>query len=86
MYKPTQEELNVILEKHAKWLDNDPGGEQANLYKMILKEINLNSADLRNADLRYTDLRGSDLRSVNPVLANASANVPITGIIRPLLN
>lgn len=35
----TQEELNVILDKHKKWLNSEDGGERA---------------DLRGADLDYS--------------------------------
>ena len=40
----TQEELNMILDKHRKWLNNEEGGERANLYR----------ADLGGADLDYS--------------------------------
>ena len=44
----TQEELNVILEKHKKWLKNEEDGECADLHG-----VNLSNADLSCADLRY---------------------------------
>ena len=37
----TKEELALILDKHKKWLNDDPDGERANL----------SGADLRGADL-----------------------------------
>lgn len=37
----TQEELQTILEKHKKWLNNVPGGECANLAGANLKGANL---------------------------------------------
>lgn len=45
----TQEELNVILEKHQKWLQGEPGGERANLQWADLQEV-----DLRGANLDYS--------------------------------
>ena len=42
-------ELNEILEKHFKWLINEPGGEQANLYGTDLRGANLRRANLRRA-------------------------------------
>ena len=42
MKKITKGELKEILRKHRLWLDNEPGGEMANLY-----EANLYGADLR---------------------------------------
>ena len=56
----TQEELNTILDKHRKWLDDEVGGERAYL----------RGADLRGADLRVANLRGADLRGANLYRAN----------------
>ncbi|EAD5465113.1 pentapeptide repeat-containing protein [Listeria monocytogenes] len=77
-----QEELDIILENHGKWLLNE-GGERANLRNAELKNtnlrlINLNLASLRGADLRGaclsgTDLRGAYLRDAN--LSNADLDL-----------
>lgn len=66
----TQEELNEILEKHKKWLNDEDDGERANLRGAYLRGDDLSSANLRGADLRYAnlrraDLRGADLRGAN---------------------
>ena len=53
----TKEQLNKVLEKHKKWLNDEPGGEGANLWG-----VNLQGADLREADLRRADLQKADLR------------------------
>jgi hypothetical protein len=50
-------ELNDVLEKHVKWLNNAPGGEQANLY----------GANLRGADLYGANLRGAKNISFIPM-------------------
>ena len=42
------DELKIVLEKHAKWLKNEDGGEQANL-----READLRGANLRGADIDY---------------------------------
>ena len=47
--KMTQEELQTILEKHEKWLNDVPGGEGANL-----ECANLRGANLRGANLDYS--------------------------------
>ena len=71
----TQEELNMILDKHRKWLNDEEGGERANLYRAdlrgadlreaYLREANLREANLREANLNEADLRRADLRRVN---------------------
>lgn len=42
-----QEQLNKILELHKKWLQDESGGERANLRYADLSGANLNGADLR---------------------------------------
>lgn len=66
----TQEELQTILEKHKKWLNNVPGGECANLAGANLKYANLEDADLEYANLagenlEYANLAGADLEYAN---------------------
>ncbi len=66
----TQKELNEILEKHSKWINNEEGGEQANLReanlcRADLYEANLRGANLYGADLREANLRGANLRGAN---------------------
>ena len=56
----TQSELNEILAKHKKWLNNEDSGERADLHS-----ANLHSADLSYADLRYASLSSADLSSAN---------------------
>ena len=66
----TQEELNMILDKHKKWLHDEEGGEGADLRGAYLREANLSRAylrwaDLSRADLRWADLREADLREAD---------------------
>ena len=56
----TQEELNVILEKHQKWLQGEPGGERADLQR-----ANLQWVDLQEANLQWANLQGAKLRGAN---------------------
>ncbi|HAK0863919.1 TPA: pentapeptide repeat-containing protein [Listeria monocytogenes] len=56
-----QAELDVVIEKHEKWL-RDGYGERANL----------SYADLRRADLSGANLRGANLRGANLRRANLS--------------
>ncbi|EAC2273988.1 TPA: pentapeptide repeat-containing protein [Listeria monocytogenes] len=51
-----QAELDVVIEKHEKWL-RDGHGERADL-----NGADLRRADLSDADLSYADLNGADLR------------------------
>ena len=63
-------DLEEILKKHKMWLNDEEGGERANLSGFDLSYTDLFGADLRMADLRranlsYTDLREADLRVVD---------------------
>ena len=50
----TQEELNMILDKHKKWLNNEEGGEKADLGGANLCGADLRGANLHGADLDYS--------------------------------
>ena len=58
----TQEELKVVLEKHQKWLQGEPGGERAELQDADLQGANLQGAELQDADLQRANLRGANLQ------------------------
>ena len=66
----SKEELNEILQKHKMWLNNDKGGERANLRGIDLRFADLRFVDLRFADLRGTDLKNADLRGADLSDAN----------------
>ena len=55
-------ELDKILELHAKWLNEQDGGVEADLRGADLREADLRRADLSRTDLRWADLRMADLR------------------------
>lgn len=57
----TQEELNTILDKHKKWLNNEEDGERADLRGADLSGANLFGANLFGADLRGAYLSGANL-------------------------
>ncbi|HDT8495080.1 TPA: pentapeptide repeat-containing protein [Listeria monocytogenes] len=56
-----QAELDVVIEKHEKWL-RDGYGERADLSYADLRGADLSYADLRGANLSYADLSYADLR------------------------
>jgi hypothetical protein len=73
-------QLKTILNRHEKWLNQQPGGYQANLEnfdlrnasfkKADLTEVSFTGSDLRNADfadalLASTNLDNTDLRGAN---------------------
>nr|WP_262927037.1 pentapeptide repeat-containing protein [Listeria monocytogenes] len=66
-----QAELDVVIEKHEKWL-RDGHGERADLRGADLRGANLRRADLRRADLSYADLSGADLNGADLRGANLS--------------
>lgn len=53
-------DIKLILEKHAKWIRGEDGGERADLC-----DANLRGADLCDADLRDADLCGANLCCAN---------------------
>ena len=60
-----KEQLDKILKKHKKWLNDEPGGESADLWRADLREADLRRADLRRANLQGADLRGANLWEAN---------------------
>ena len=60
-----QSELNEILKKHKRWINNEEVGEHANLRFANLQGADLRCANLRFANLQGADLRGADLRDAN---------------------
>ena len=68
-------DIKLILEKHAKWIRGEDGGERADLCNADLRNANLcdadlSDADLCNADLCDADLSGANLRNANLCGAN----------------
>lgn len=61
----TQEELAKILELHKKWLNDEEGGERANLSGADLRWADLSRANLRWADLSGANLSGANLSSAD---------------------
>ncbi|EAD5693829.1 TPA: pentapeptide repeat-containing protein [Listeria monocytogenes] len=66
-----QEELDIILENHGKWLLNE-GGERADLSNADLKNTNLRFANLRLANLRFADISNANLSNANLRFADIS--------------
>ena len=63
-------DIKLILEKHAKWIRGEDGGECADLYGANLRNANLCDADLCGAnlcgaDLCYANLCGANLRGAD---------------------
>ena len=55
-----QEELDLIIKEHAKWLERNSEGKYADL-----REANLEGLDMHDADLSYADFTGAWLSGVN---------------------
>ena len=67
-----KQELNKVLELHKKWLNNEEGGERANLSDADLIDADLCGADFSKANLRGADLRMANLRWADLCVANLS--------------
>ena len=48
-----QAELDEILAKHKKWLNDEDGGERANLQDANLRGANLLNANLQDANINF---------------------------------
>ena len=59
------EKLKEILERHRKWLNDEDGGERADLREANLRGANLRGANLGEANLDGADLYGANLRGAN---------------------
>ena len=58
-------DIKLILEKHAKWIRGEDGGERANLRGADLRGADLRGANLCDANLYDANLRGANLRNAN---------------------
>ena len=58
-------DLKTILEKHKMWLNDEDGGEMANLSGADLHGADLSGADLSGANLSWADLSWADLSGAN---------------------
>ena len=56
-----EKQLKNVLKLHQKWINEEPGGERANLREADLWGANLWGASLWRANLWEADLRGSNL-------------------------
>ena len=57
----SSEEIKKVLDSHQKWINEEDGGERANLRGADLREADLRGADLRGADLSWANLCWADL-------------------------
>jgi hypothetical protein len=68
----TTDELKAIVEKHGKWLRDEPDGSRANLSRANLYGANLYGANLSGANLYGANLYGANLSGANLYGANLS--------------
>ena len=66
----TKEKLAEILTKHRAWLNDEDGGERANLSGANLSGADLSGADLSGADLSWANLSGADLKNGEKLVGN----------------
>ena len=65
MIQYTAEQIQTILDLHARWLRGEAEGRRADLSRADLSDADLSGADLRGADLRVAVLRDADLRGAD---------------------
>ena len=68
----TSEEIKKVLDSHQKWINEEDGGERANLRGTDLRGANLRGADLYWADLSGADLSGATLSGADLCWADLS--------------
>lgn len=79
----TKSELNEILEKHKKWLNDEEGGEKATLSGADLRRADLRQANLSGADLSGADLRRANLRQANLTNVKYNENTAVFALCCP---
>ena len=85
--KITKEELQEFLRKHKLWLDNEDGGERADLSYTDLDGANLVRANLDGANLDGANLVRANLDGANLVRANlVRANLDGANLVRANLD
>ena len=57
--------LEEVLELHKKWLNNEEGGEKANLSREYLSYVDLSCTNLIGVDLSHSDLTEANLIGTN---------------------
>ena len=65
-----KDKLQEILVKHEQWLNDDEGGERANLQEANLRGADLQEADLQGANLQEADLQWANLQEADLQGAN----------------
>ena len=70
MKRYTPEELKEVLRLHKLWLDDEEGGERANLEGASLEWANLARANLARANLEGANLEWANLARANLARAN----------------
>ena len=68
----TTGKLQDILDKHKKWLNEEEGGERADLRGADLRGADLSGADISGADLSDAYLRRADLSGADISCADLS--------------
>ena len=64
--------LKEVLELHKKWLEDEEGGDRADLSDEDLSRIDLSNLNLKYIILEGANLRGANLRGANLIYANLS--------------
>jgi hypothetical protein len=60
-----KKELDLILKKHADWLNDKEGGERADLNYIDLSNMDMRGAVMSGAVMRGADMRGADMRGAD---------------------
>ena len=70
--KISQEQLDLIIESHGKWLRGEDGGERADLSFKDISGANMSGADMRRANMSGANMIDADMSGANMRRANMS--------------
>lgn len=71
--KPTQQQINELLDQHEKFLADEPGGMGLSLLGIDLSNLDFSGRNLRSVHLSGSNLSGAFFRNANLHRANLSS-------------
>ena len=61
----TKQAIEDMLNSHAKWLNNEYGGQRANMRDMDLRGVDMQDENMRRANMQCADMQCANMRCAN---------------------